>query len=288
MRSLLKIFLTAAGTLLIIVILVLIILSFANIAFNSKVDQEAKYLLSTFKNETEKVITEEDLAGLPPVVEKWLRASQVIGKERIQTVRLKQKAVLRTKPNQPWMSTEAVQYFTVDNPGFIWKAKVKAAPFIHLAGRDKYEQGKGHMLIKLLSLINVADAKGPEIDQGAMLRYLVETIWFPTAALSNYITWEEVDNQSAKATISSGGISASGVFSFNEKGEVVNFIAKRYMEEDGKYSLETWSTPIKEYKEFNGVRIPSKGEIIWKLSSGDFNWFKCEITDIEYNKIDIY
>jgi|GEM_PF-3451583 len=31
-------------------------------------------------------------------------------------------------------------------------ADVKAAPGIHIAGRDKYENGKGQMLIKLFSL----------------------------------------------------------------------------------------------------------------------------------------
>ncbi len=32
-----------------------------------------------------------------------------------------------------------------------------------------------------------------EIHQGTLLRYLAETMWFPTAALNDYLTWEEMD-----------------------------------------------------------------------------------------------
>jgi hypothetical protein len=66
---------------------------------------------------------------------------------------------------------EAEQWFKTEEPGFIWVAKVKFAPGIHLAARDKYEDGRGQMIIKLLSLIPVSRAEGKEIDQGAMVRY---------------------------------------------------------------------------------------------------------------------
>jgi|GEM_PF-3002656 hypothetical protein len=151
---------------------------------------------------TEKmVVTREMVAGLPPVVQKWLDHSNIIGKEFVQTIHLRQKGKMCTVAGGKWMPFEAEQYFTTQKPGFIWFTEVKAAPGIHLAGRDKYEDGKGHMLIKLLSLFPVADAKGKEIDQGAMVRYLAEIVWFPSTALSNYIQWEKVDSTTAKATM---------------------------------------------------------------------------------------
>lgn len=39
-----------------------------------------------------------------------------------------------------------------------------------------------------------------------------------------------------------------------------------------------------EYKEFEGIRVPTKGNITWKLKDGDFNWFNFELIVIEYNK----
>ena len=195
---------------------------------------------------------------------------------------------MRTKPDGAWMPVEAEQYFTVDKPGFIWKAKVKMAPLVYLTGKDKYYEGKGKMQIKLLSLFPVVNAQGREIDQGTLVRYLGEIAWFPTAALSDYISWEEIDAHSARATMSYKGVTASAVFTFNEQGDLIDFTAKRYMETNGQYVLEDWSGQTKEYREFNGIRISSKTDVIWKLKSGDFNWYKCEITDIDYNKPVIY
>ena len=48
-----------------------------------------------------------------------------------------------------------------------------------------------------------------------------------------------MDENTATATMSYKGMTASGVFTFNEKGEVVHFEAERYGEFDGEYSLET-------------------------------------------------
>jgi len=69
---------------------------------------------------------------------------------------------------------------------------------------------------------------------------------------------------------------------------MTNFVAERYMTVDDKFSLETWSTPIEEYREVHGIRIPTKGEGVWKLSSGDFSYIRLEIIDIEYNNPSIY
>lgn len=274
--------------LVIILFLIITVSSTANVLFGQKVEKEVSELFITDIENKKETVSKSDLEGLPLCVQKWLESSQVIGKERIRTVRLKQKGLIRTKEGQPWMPTVAEQYFTINKPGFVWQAKIKATPLIYIVGRDKYYEGKGNMIIKFLSLITVVDAKGKELDQGALLRYLAETIWFPSAALSDYIKWEEIDSNSAKATMSYGGITASGVFLFNEKHEVISFVAQRYMEIDGQYSLETWSPLVKEYKDFNGIKIPSKVEVMWKLKTGDFKWYQLEITDIEYNKPLIY
>jgi len=141
------------------------------------------------------------------------------------------------------------------------------------------------MLIKLLSLVTVADARGPEIDQGALLRYLNETMWFPTAALSDLIQWAGVDANSARATMSYEGVTASAVFIFNPQGELTNMVAERYRSLDSGFSLDTWATPVREYGEFHGLRIPTRGEGVWQLSSGDFAYIRVEIADIEYNQL---
>lgn len=256
--------------------------------FKQNVMKEVQELFYRHVDNKHQMILQSDLEGLPFCVQKWLLQAEVVGKEKIRCARLKQKAMMRMREGKPWMPTEVEQYFTVDKPGFIWKAHIKAAPLFHIAGRDRYDEGKGNMLIKLLTWIKVADATGEEIDQGTLLRFLAEIMWFPTAALSSYIKWEEIDSHAAKATMTYRGVCASGVFTFNETGEVISFGAKRYMEAKGKYSLEDWLVRIEESKKFQGVNIPFKGEVIWKLKTGDFCWYQFEISEIEYNKAEVY
>jgi len=162
------------------------------------------------------------------------------------------------------------------------------APLVHIVGKDQYIEGRGNMLIKLLSLITVAEGSGKEIDQGTLLRYLSEIMLVPTAALSDTIQWEGIDSNSAKATMSYKGVTASGVFTFNEKGEILNFVAQRYGDFDGGYRMETWCAEITEYKEFNGFKVASQGDIIWKLKTGDYHWYHFEVKEIEYNKLARY
>jgi len=258
------------------------------IAFNKKVKNEIGDLFNKTKETKPEVVADADIEGLPEPVQKWLKNSQIIGKERIFAVRLKQKGLIRTKEGQPWMPAEAEQYFTIDDPGFVWKVRVKMAPFLYLVGRDRYYEGRGSMRIKFMGLIPVVDAAGKEIDQGTMLRYLGETVWFPTAALSRHIKWERIDSNSVRATMSYGGITASAVFKFNEKGEVTSFICKRYMTVNDHYILENYSVHLKDYKELEGIRIPTRGEAVWNLKTGDFSVYQFEITEIEYNKPLVY
>lgn len=209
------------------IILIGTVIAYGIWSFNTMAINELKTLVRPSISE-KKIVTKEMLDNLPPIVQKWLEFSNVIGKEIIYRVYLKQIGEMRTMPDGKWMPVKAEQWFKTEEPGFIWVADVKAAPGIHIVGRDKYENGKGHMIIKLLSLTTVADAKGKETDQEAMLRYLSEIVWFPSAALSYYIQWEQIDMTTAKATITYGGITASGLFKFDTNGNVVSFEAKRY------------------------------------------------------------
>ena len=69
---------------------------------------------------------------------------------------------------------------------------------------------------------------------------------------------------------------------------MTDFVAERHMSVGDEYSLETWSTPIEEYREMNGIMVPIKGEALWKLSSGDFSYIKLEIINIEYDNPSAY
>jgi len=189
-----KLVIFVVSTVLVFVVLAVVVFLAADYLFNREVDKEVEEFYMGVENHHQ-VIREADLNRLPAAVQNWLRYAQVIGKEKIVAARTKQKVELRLEQDKPRMPAKAEQYFRTEEPGFIWKVKINAAPFFHIVGRDKYCDGHGNMLIKIMSIKTIADARGPEIDQGTLLRYLAETMWFPTAALSDYIKWEEIDTQ---------------------------------------------------------------------------------------------
>ncbi len=247
------------------------------------IQNEALTLLQQGKQPSSGLITETRLLGLPAVVQRYLRYTQIIGKEPIRTVRLKQRGSFRIKEGQKWLPLVAEQYYSVQPPAFLWHGVIKQNPLLPISARDSFSNGHGSLRVKLLSFIPLVDAHGSEADQGELLRYLSEIVWFPTAWLSPAIEWQALDERSARATIQHGAVTASVVLFFNEQDQLTRMIAQRYRLVNGQCALEQWETLGGEYREINGVRIPVKAEAIWKLRSGDFSYFRGEITEIVYN-----
>jgi hypothetical protein len=251
--------------------------------FHHESDAEARALLAEARGSTDRFVEPRDLERLPAPVRRWLEVSGVVGHARAATVRLKQRGELRTAPDKPWMPVAATQVFSVDPPAFVWTVDARMMQVLPIAGRDHYVSGHGRMLIKLASLFPVADATGPEIDQGAMLRYLGEIVWFPSAALSDTITWEPLDGHSARATMRFAGRSVSAVFAFDDRGRFASLTGQRYMSSGNDARLETWFIPATEWRKFCGVEVPVRGNAIWKLPSGDFDYYRWEILDLQIN-----
>jgi hypothetical protein len=276
------------GTLANLLVLLVAIPGYAGIRFRNMVKREVVTLM-TRPVAAQTVIVKNMLDTLPPVVQKWLLRSGVAGKDNIQFVRLKQKGEMRLKPGGKWMPFTAVQYFDVNHPSFNWQTQVNMMPLITLNGRDRFDNGTGSLLIKILGLFTVARAEdGEKVNSSTMIRYLAETCWFPTAALRAYIRWEAMDSASAKATMSYKGLTVSGIFRFNEAGDMTTFTAMRYYGTGEKAALEKWVVQTEDWKLFGGMRIPYKSKVSWQLAAGEFNWVNMELTDLEFNKRELY
>ena len=263
------------GTIPNFIILLVTIVTFADWNFNREINYEIAEMFAQNQQTKIQMLTEEMVIELPTSVQKWLRNSGVVGKEMIHSVRLRQKGEMKMKPEQKnWYAANAEQYFTIDEPAFIWKVKVNMMPLVFFTGRDLFVDGKGRMLIKVFSLFNVVNAADKKMDQSALQRYLGEIIWFPTAAISQNIKWEEVDSLTAKATMTYNGTTGSATFYFNENGNIEKFSAMRYMGSGEEAAIKEWVITLNEYKTTNGIKMPTKGEATWKLETGDFTWYK--------------
>jgi hypothetical protein len=274
-----------AGTLANLLLVLPIAMGAATARFDRESDALARALLARAPVGSAPLVTAADLVSLPPPVRRWLQASGAVGKPRARTVRLRQRGELRTGPDQPFLPAAARQYFTVDEPGFVWMVEVTMFGVVPVVGRDSYLDGRGRMLIRAGGLVTIADGRGDKFDQGALLRYLGEIAWFPSAALAPYLAWEEVDAQRARATMSHGGVEASAVFEFDDRDRLAQLQAKRYF---GDRDLEDWVVRVTEWREIRGLEMPVRGSAIWKLDQGDFEYYRWEIEDVEADRRELW
>lgn len=272
------------GTIPNIVILGVSIVSFGYYNFQHLVRKETAQLLNNNGKTESRTLSESHLANLPEPVKRWLRNSGTLGKPYVGYGKVTQIAEMQMKPEQDnWLSATASQYTTIDTPGFIWYVDVKMNPFLSFQGRDKFDDGKGEMLIKLNSLLNIVNERGEKLNQGTLQRYLGEMVWFPSLALSPYIAWEPIDESAAKATMTYQGTSGSGTFYFNSNGDVTRFSALRFKGNEPDAKRYNWEMKILDYREFEGIKVPAKMTSTWKLEHKDWTWLKMEVTDIKYN-----
>lgn len=277
------------GTIANVIVFIVSLTAYGHFRFKDMVKAEVAELFEKPIREEVQHNPNKTIADLPPIVQKWIENSGVISSPRITSVRLKQRGEMKTKPDGKWMSFSAEQYFNILEPSFIWITKVDAMPFIYMDGRDMLKNGQGEMLIKLLSLFPVVDeGKNEKIDSGSMQRFLAEMCWFPSMATENYISWEGLEQKSAKATMIVSGKEVSGIFTFSEEGDFVSFETQRYFGGESNAELETWFIEATDYKSFEGIRIPNKSKVTWKLKECDFNWLNLEITELEYNRLEIW
>jgi len=229
-------------------------------------------------------VRSEELERLPPPVRRWLTTAGVIGRSRPRSVWLQQSARMRTTPDGAWMPCAAEQRFRIDRPGFIWSVRTSMlGGVVPIDGRDSYLGGHGHMLIKPLSFLKIVDAADSHIDQGTLLRFLGELVWFPSAALEPYIHWSELDGQSARATMTYEGTTASATFQFADDGRVTQVSAERYMSSESGAQLKPWTIPFREWKSLDGIVIPVEGEVIWQLESGRFPYYDFTVEALHYD-----
>jgi len=274
------------GTIPNLLILVILAASFGHYSFTKLVQKETTAILSRVNHSSNRIITEDDIGQLPVPVKKWLENSGAVGRPYITLGKVIQQAEMKMKPQQTkWFSATAIQYSSIDVPAFIWTVDVKMNSLLNFRGRDKFVDGKGEMLIKVNSLFNIVNEKGEKLNEGSIQRYLGEMVWFPSLALSEFITWEHVNDTTATATMNYKGTTGSGTFYFNAEGDFIRFTALRFMGNDENAKRHEWVLKVEKHRIFEGIKVPSRMTATWKLDEGDWTWLRLEIREIKYNEI---
>jgi hypothetical protein len=103
----------------------------------------------------------------------------------------------------------------------------------------------------------------------------------PATLIDKRIQWQAVDSVSARAIFTNHGITVSATLSFNEEGELIDFISLDRSSTDLKEY--PWSTPVGEYKIVNGLKSMTRGEAVWHYPEGNFTYGIFILEEIDYN-----
>jgi hypothetical protein len=248
-------------------------------------DTEIAKALANDSSEGNGILTEEDMKNLPEPVQKYLVYVGAVGKEKIRNFKVVFDGEFRTDPKKDWARMQAVQYSELKDTKRLYYMKMKMFG-LPIAGLHKYADAKAIMLVKLAGLLTVADGKGEEMNKGETVTVFNDMCMLaPASLIDERIEWETIDPLTVKAIFNNKGIKVSALLYFNEKGELINFVSDdRYFSPSGKtYEKFRWSTPVKDYKDYNGVRIATYGEAIWSFPEGDYCYRRINIKDIRYN-----
>jgi len=212
------------------------------------------------------------LAGeLPPPVARYFARVLHADQAPIRCARLTQSGTLRSGPKRRrWMRFEATQEVSPREISFNWDARISVVPLLHLRVRDALFEGRGGGRVDLMSAVKVAAEAGtPELNAGALHRYLAEAVWYPTALFpSEALAWSPIDDRKALATLTSHGTSVSLEFHFNREGEVAAiYTPQRWARIGGNYVQMPWEGHFFGYWECSGMLIPAAAEVGWYVDS---------------------
>lgn len=228
--------------------------------------------------------TEKDIETLPDPVQKHFRQCGFIGKEKMSMMKaVHTDAAFVTGVDKPTLNIEYTQVNYVKEPirfAFI-DSSLYGVPF---QGYDSYMEGTGSMKGVLAKQVTLFNQMGKEMDQSCLVTVLSECLVVPSLALQPFIEWESIDEMHAKATLTYYGTSVSGIFTFNDAGEMIRFTTEDRIAADfeGNVVKVPWSAVCGDYVEEDGIRKPTTFQAIWHYPQGDQIYFDCTDVKIIY------
>lgn len=217
-----------------------------------------------------------ELTGLPAPVQRYFRHVLKPGQPYLRSVRLRHVGQFKTDLNKDWISISGEEFFLADKPGYIWIGHTT-----WFSACDQYVEGAGSLTVRLLGVLPIVQASGPTVDQGELLRWLAEAVWFPTSLLpGGRAVWSPIDDDSATLTLTDRAQTVVCQMKFNELGEIVRYQAQRYRDET---HLETWAGQLSAYRQMHGMCIPTQATAAWVIQGEEKPYARFILREIEYD-----
>ena len=230
-------------------------------------------------------VTEDELAGLPPVVRRYLRFMGVVGRARVRSLRAGIGGRFRLRPGWGWMPARAWQYNTNRDIARVFVMRVRLAGVLPMVGRDTYLHGHGHMLGRLLDRVTVVDGHGDEFDIGELTTYLNDAILMaPSMLLTSATAWNPVDDHTFEVSLTDAGRTVRARVYVDDRGAPYDFsTTDRYAALPGGLVQAEWHTPVADWTTVDGLPAPGTVAAVWHLPAGPLPYFTGRLTHLTHN-----
>lgn len=228
---------------------------------------------------------EKDFSHLPIAIQKYIENCGYIGTPKMSYLKMEYRNVdFSQGRNGPILTIDYTQYNFINDPCRM--ALIDSSMFgIPFEGYDYYQNGTGGMKGVIAKTITLFDQTGADMDKACLATFLAESLFAPTILLQDYITFEEISDFEVRAAIKYKGQTASGVFTFNERYEMISFTTndRAAANTDGTMEYIPWSALCGEYAAMeNGIKYPTKFQAVWNYPDGDFVYFDGVISEVSY------
>ena len=134
--------------------------------------------------------------SLPDPVRRYLRRAIAPGTPPAAAVRLRMHGQIRLRRWWPFRAEQVIS----PARGMIWQASVRMG-CLPVRGFDRLLDGEGAMRWKLLGLVPLVHASGPDITRSAAGRMAAELIWLPPALGDPRVSWTALGSDRIEASL---------------------------------------------------------------------------------------
>lgn len=272
---------------LLVLAVVIYIFAYTSNSLKRTYEKELEAALKKEESVESEILTQDDIEHLPKPVQDFLIHVGAVGREKVHSFKAVADGEIKMNRDSNWAKIEIEQNNFIGKELirlFYLRMKVFGVPTYAL---HSYTDKNASMVGKIAGLFTIINARGNEMRISDTVTLLNDMCLFaPATLIDKRISWEQIDNMTVKATFKTEYATVTATLYFNEKHELINFTSedRYYTGSDDNYQKVKWSTPFGNYKEINGLLLPSYGEAVWNLPDGDYSYCKFQnIKSIVYN-----
>lgn len=181
------------------------------------------------------------------------------------------------------MEWDGWQSFDADGLGFRWQARVRIGRFLWVDAEDRLDAAGGYGGARLLGVIPVGAARGPEVTRSQVVRNLAELAFAPMpASRAPGLAWS-ADGDDA-FLLAAPAIDGSAVvrITVDQRGDIQGARSPNRPREDGRRGFlhEPYRLEFDGHERLvSGARIPLRALGTFETAAGDWPYWRYEVID---------